>query len=114
MNYRTRTIVLMPTTVLLTTLSAITASPQQNNPQTTQWQQTWVSNTGNMLELHGMFQDGALHYQGESLTRTGSKIHHRLTFSQLPEGRVRQLWEQSRDDGKTWTVALDGEYVKKK
>ena len=60
------------------------------------------------------FKDGALHYQGESLNSTGNKMLHRLTFSQLPEGRVRQFWEQSRDGGKTWGVAFDGEYTRKK
>lgn len=78
------------------------------------WQQTWVSNTGNVLELYGEFKDGVLRYEGQRPTPSGNKILHRLTFSQLPEGRVRQLWEQSQDGGQTWGVAFDGEYIRKK
>jgi len=36
----------------------------------------------------------------------------RMTF--FPQdGTVRQLWEQSVDGGKTWSVAFDGLYTRK-
>src|SRR5260370_39026158 len=35
----------------------------------------------------------------------------RVSFTQLPEKRVPQVWAQSIDGGKTWTVAFDGVYV---
>jgi hypothetical protein len=38
---------------------------------------------------------------------------HRLILTRVAEDRVRQLWEQSRDDGKSWTVAFDGDYRRK-
>jgi hypothetical protein len=28
----------------------------------------------------------------------------------LPDGRVRQHWETSKDGGATWTTAFDGYY----
>ena len=31
----------------------------------------------------------------------------------LPDGRVRQLWESSKDGGETWTVAFDGYYARR-
>ena len=34
-----------------------------------------------------------------------------LTFAPLADGRVHQLWKQSQDDGRSWTVAFDGTYV---
>jgi hypothetical protein len=41
-------------------------------------------------------------------------MRHRITWTPLPEGRVRQFWENSRDEGKTWSVAFDGTYVRRK
>ncbi len=38
----------------------------------------------------------------------------RLGFTLLAGGHVRQLWEQSTDGGKSWTVAFDGLYVPRK
>ena len=37
----------------------------------------------------------------------------RITWERLPDGRVRQLWESSKDGGTTWTVAFDGYYAKR-
>jgi hypothetical protein len=37
----------------------------------------------------------------------------RLTFFNNPDGTVRQLWESSNDEGKTWQVAFDGLYRKR-
>jgi hypothetical protein len=31
----------------------------------------------------------------------------------LPDGRVRQTFQQSTDAGKTWTVSFDGYYRKR-
>jgi hypothetical protein len=43
----------------------------------------------------------------------GKKALQRITWSQLPGGKVRQFWESSTDGGKTWTVAFDGTYIRK-
>ena len=78
------------------------------------WQQTWVDNAGNVLELSGEYRDGAMRFTGESVGRGGAKTLERLTFTKVGDDRVRQLWEQSADGGKTWTVTFDGAYVRKK
>jgi hypothetical protein len=36
------------------------------------------------------------------------------TLAALPDGRVRQVIEQSADEGTTWQTAFDGLYRKKK
>lgn len=72
------------------------------------WKQVWVDSTGSVLELSGEFKDGAMRYAGTTGAQT-----HRLTFTPLPDGKVRQLWEQSSDGGKTWQVAFDGLYTRK-
>lgn len=81
---------------------------------TGKWQQTWVSNNGSALNLTGEFKDNALRYSGEARTKTGGVIMHHLTFFNLGAERVRQLWEQSTDGGKTWNVVWDGAYIRRK
>jgi hypothetical protein len=34
-----------------------------------------------------------------------------MEFSRLPEGRVRQRWQQSVDGGTTWRTDFDGVYA---
>jgi hypothetical protein len=34
----------------------------------------------------------------------------RISWTPLPRGDVRQLWERSADGGRTWTVIFDGRY----
>ena len=38
----------------------------------------------------------------------------RATWRPLAEGGLRQTFESSSDDGKTWTVSFDGFYKKTK
>lgn len=77
------------------------------------WQQTWVDSSGNMLELYGEFKDGVMQLVGEN-ARNGKKTLQRITWKVLDKDRVRQHWEQSQDEGKTWTTAFDGLYTRKK
>jgi hypothetical protein len=78
------------------------------------WQQTWVDNSGGVLELFGEYKDNQMRLTGERKGTDGSVTLQRLTFTKLADGGVRQLWDQSTDGGKTWTVAFDGTYVRKK
>lgn len=78
------------------------------------WQQTWVGYDGGVLELAGEYKDGAMRYTGETLDSAGKKTLEKLTFFNLSAERVRQVWEQSTDEGKTWVVVFDGLYVRRK
>lgn len=83
------------------------------DPNTSRWQQTYVDNTGAVLNFYGEYKDNAIWYKGETRAKDGSKTLHKLTFSNLGPQRVRQLWEQSTDDGKTWKIIWDGIYTRK-
>jgi hypothetical protein len=50
---------------------------------------------------------------GESIGSKGERVTDRVTWSPLDDGKVRQFWEQSRDGGKSWTVAFDGTYTRR-
>lgn len=83
------------------------------NSAKNKWQQTWVDSGGNVLELYGEFKDGVMRLTGENLIN-GKKALQRITWHPLDKDRVRQHWEQSQDDGKTWSTAFDGLYARKK
>lgn len=82
------------------------------NSERKQWQQFWVDNQGGVLEFAGTLAGNELQYAGESKSDSG-KLLHKLTFFHISRERVRQLWEQSSDDGKTWAVVFDGMYHRK-
>ncbi len=78
------------------------------------WHQTWVGSGGSVLLLDGGLKDGAmvLEERRPSLRHPGTMVHHRITWTPLPSGAVRQLWDVSTDGDKTWKVVFDGHYVR--
>ena len=84
------------------------------NSATKKWQQFWVDNSGGSILFTGEFENGKLTYRSETLQPDGSTVLGRMTFTPLPEHRVHQVWEQSTDQGKTWTLAFDGIYTSRK
>lgn len=83
------------------------------DPATRKWRQTWVDGRGSVLDFAGEFKDAAMRYTGETAGANGARTLARLTFFHLGPDRVRQLWEQSSDGGKTWSVVFDGMYLRK-
>lgn len=77
------------------------------------WQQAWVDSTGGVLKLDGGFAEGAMTLRGESTTDRTRTVQ-RIRWQPHPDGRVRQHWETSADDGKTWSTAFDGWYTRRR
>jgi hypothetical protein len=50
---------------------------------------------------------------GERPGREAGVVRHRITWTPLPDGTVRQHWQASRDDGATWDDLFDGRYVRR-
>lgn len=82
-------------------------------PAARTWTQAWAGSDGLTLVLEGRLEGEAMVLEGESLGPRGERLRDRVRWSPLEGGKVRQLWEQSRDAGKTWTVAFDGMYTRK-
>jgi len=79
------------------------------------WHQTWIDQTGNALVIEGRFENGAMRLEGQRPgAKPGQTDLHRITWTPLAEGKVRQQWETSSDGGKTWTQAFDGLYSRAK
>lgn len=86
------------------------------NAQTGQWEQFWVDAQGTRLVLHGNFAGGSMVLSGQQPkpdAKTGIAQRERISWTPNADGSVRQLWESSVDDGKTWTIAFDGQYRRK-
>lgn len=80
---------------------------------TQKWYQHWIGSGGGALRYSGNFKEGAMRFEGETVAG-GKKTLQKLTFFKLDENTVRQLFEASTDDGKTWSVTFDLKYVRKK
>lgn len=77
------------------------------------WKQVWVTDDGFVKEKAEIldFPGPGLRFQGELPTATGESILDRTTLTLLPDGRVRQVIEQSRDAAKSWR-AWEGIYAR--
>lgn len=82
------------------------------NRRTRQWQQTWIDSSGGRLDLAGGADGGGMLLEGRTphAQESGRVVLHRIRWSPLPDGRVRQHWETSADDGRNWSTAFDGSY----
>lgn len=84
------------------------------DPVREQWHQTWVDDRGGSLALDGTFTGGSMVLSGTKQLKAGKATLNRITWTALPSNQVRQVWETSGDGGKSWTVAFDGLYTRKK
>lgn len=74
------------------------------------WTQRWVG-AGATLWLEGAFAEGRMVLAGAAPRSTpDGPVLDRLTWTPLPDGRVRQLWEVSADDGRSWRAIFEGFY----
>jgi tetratricopeptide (TPR) repeat protein len=83
------------------------------DPQAGKWFQYWIGANGAPLRYSGVYRDGAIRYEGEPSAQNGKRIMTRLTFFKVDANTVRQLAEQSSDEGKTWTINYDYKYVRR-
>jgi hypothetical protein len=80
---------------------------------TGEWVQVWNDASGSQINIRGGLTDegmllvGTLHSVG-----TGVTVPFRGLWTDLPDGRVRQFFEQSNDGGETWVTWFDGYYTR--
>lgn len=92
------------------------------NFENKQWEQYWVDNGGLTLHLIGNLQGKNMVLEGASVqTNTtvldGQEIKttlNKITWHNNADGTVRQHWQTSNDNGKTWQTSFDGLYKRKK
>lgn len=83
------------------------------DPLSQQWKQHWVG-LGLILEMSGGLQSESMVLEGKLQYLAESKVTLlRGTWTPLPDGRVRQHFVESTDEGKTWTDWFDGYYSRR-
>ena len=81
---------------------------------TGEWVQIWNSASGSQINIRGGMTDdgmlltGTIHY-----VSNGTTAPFRGLWTPLADGQVRQFFEQSADDGKTWAPWFEGFYTRK-
>jgi hypothetical protein len=78
------------------------------------WRQTYVDDTGQVLVLEGDFKDGRMVLEGEKAMGRQKVALQRISWQLLGADKVRQRWDISQDDGRTWSLLFEGIYTKKK
>ena len=86
------------------------------NASTRQWQQNWVDNAGGSTNYSfGKYDSMKIIFQTDPVQFSkDSIVISKLTFFNLGPDKVRQLGENSLDNGQTWLTQYDLEYRRKK
>jgi hypothetical protein len=82
------------------------------DPSDELWHQVWVDNSGVRLHLSGTYADGKMVLTGSRKSKSAA-VNDRITWHNNDDGTVRQVWEVSRDEGKSWETVFDGVYERK-
>lgn len=73
------------------------------------WHQTWVDDSGLLLQLDGALVNGRMVLSGETVDSTGHTVKQRITWERMDGGKVRQRWDSS-PDGVKWQLLFEGIY----
>ncbi|MEN7342595.1 MAG: hypothetical protein AAAFM81_06600 [Pseudomonadota bacterium] len=76
------------------------------------WHQTWVDNSGLLLNLEGGVVGDSMVLSGVTTDRDGATMQQRITWTPNTDGTVRQLWE-AKSPMDDWQVVFDGTYQKR-
>ncbi|MGD1959062.1 MAG: tetratricopeptide repeat protein [Fulvivirga sp.] len=83
------------------------------DPIDEKWHQHWVGSGGDVYNYLETKRDtGMLQFKSKYIGPGGQISLSRLTFTLNDDGTVRQLFESSTDEGRTWAPAFDGLYKK--
>lgn len=79
---------------------------------TQHWHQIWVGGDGTILKLEGGFKNGAMVLEGKSDDpKQVTPVKNRITWTPMPEGKVKQEWATS-ENGQEWKTVFVGVYSK--
>jgi hypothetical protein len=77
------------------------------------WVQVWMAADGSQITISGGLTDAGMSLRG-TLHNVGSggTLPFRGLWTPLPDGRVRQFFEQSSDGGSSWVPWFEGFYTR--
>ena len=80
---------------------------------TGEWVQVWNAEGGSQINIRGgMTDDGMLMVGTLHDVASATTTPFRALWTLLPDGRVRQFFEQSSDGGETWATWFEGFYTR--
>lgn len=84
------------------------------DPRRDQWAQLWIDASGSIVDISGGVKDGSMVLTGTiHYTGTGRTADFRGRWTPLDDGRVRQFFEESDDDGESWSPWFEGFYTRR-
>jgi len=78
------------------------------------WRQTWIDSAGSHVDFKGGWDGHAMVLTGDWPGPDGKPNLVRMTYTQGPEGSVRQAGQVSKDGGRTWAPSFDFTYRRPK
>ncbi len=81
---------------------------------TDEWVQIWNAAGGTQIDIRGGLTDDGMRLIGKiHYVANGTTADFRGLWAPLPDGRVRQFFEQSNDGGESWAPWFEGFYTRK-
>ncbi len=78
------------------------------------WHQSWIDINGGVIIMDGKFKNGSMILLTEKKETQGGYVQNKTTWSPLGEGKLKHVWELTRDGGRTWQIVFEGYYSKRK
>jgi len=80
-------------------------------PSRGQWRQVWIGSGATLIDMTGQFVDGEMRMEGTlEYANLDRVVAFRATWSQAPDGRVRQRMEEFDLASQGWQLWFDGFY----
>ena len=80
-------------------------------PSRKEWRQVWTGSSGTMFDITGEAGNGTMHLEGSiEYAEPNRVVAFRGTWTEGPDGRVRQRLEEFDLIAQTWVVWFDGFY----
>jgi len=81
---------------------------------TGEWVQVWNSENGAQISIRGGLTDEGMRLEGHlHYVANGTTLPFRGLWTPMEDGRVRQFFEQSTDDGESWAPWFEGFYTRR-
>jgi hypothetical protein len=74
------------------------------------WHQQWVGGGGWIARFAGWYRDGVVTIVETESSLPAAAGKNRMSYTLLPDGRVKQWQDNSTDGGRTWTTQFVGYY----
>jgi hypothetical protein len=76
------------------------------------WHGMFADNQGRVHVFEGKVVPGSAKFTGPSRGPNGESLLNQIKVVRVTANKVEQSWEKSKDNGATWTMEFQGEYLR--